>query len=136
VASAGGVSRRYDWLLHAANEMGIDAAAGTIAVTGEKGQARVTLAEPDQLTIGQRTGFDGLKAIYWRQGQNYPLPDQWHLTASRGPAAQAGFVAVIQVAKPGTAFPAVEVSAEGARVAGWQVTFDSAQHRLLIQPAP
>ena len=136
VESAGGVPRRFDWLLHAANEMGIDAASGTIAVMGEKGQARVTLAEPDQLTINQRTGFDGLKAIYWRQGQNFPLPDQWHLTASRAPAERARFVAVIQVGKLGTALPSVEVNSGGARAAGWQVRFDATQHRLLIQPAP
>ena len=132
VVAAGGQPRRFDWLLHAEREMQIDPARQQVRVRGNKSEALVSFLTPPDLTIGQRTGFD-VPAIYWRRGMNYPLPDQWHLTAAPPTAERQRFVTVIQVSKPGVRKPAVHRLADGAEVAGWSVQLPPEERRVKIR---
>ncbi len=136
VRAAAGAPRRFDWLLHAANRMEVDADARRIVARGERGEAVVTLLEPTGVQFQQDDDFGGHPAVYWRRGKNFPLPNQWHLKATTAPVNATRFVAVIQVSKTGVAKPPVRVLSDGVETAGWRVRFDETARRLLISPAP
>jgi len=135
LAAAGGVAQRFDWLLHAANEMKIDAGAHTVRVAGEKGEALVSFLAPAELTFAQDDQFT-VPAVYWRRGKNFPLPNQWHLTATPTPAPNARFVTVIQVTKRGVAKPALRPIESGVETAGWRVRLLPGERRLHIEKTP
>jgi len=135
VRAAGGVARTFDWLLHAQRRMEVDEARGRIVVRGERGEATVTLLEPKTLTFRQDDDFGGHPAVYWRFGQNYPLPNQWHLKATPAPAVEQRFLAVVQVARPGVPKPSVRAKEGGVDVAGWSIRFDPATRQLTISPS-
>lgn len=133
VAAAGGTPRRFDWLLHAARAMKIDAAARRVDVTGERGAARVTFLAPGELAFEQQEGFD-VPATYVRKGRNEPLPDQWHLKATPARASAARFVTVVQVARPGVKLPAPRLSGNQVEVAGRRVTLPEPGGLLRVWP--
>lgn len=135
LVAAGGAERRFDWLLHAAHEMKLDPAAGTVFAATEKGEALVHLLEPANLAFHQDDRFN-VPAVYWRRGKNFPLPNQWHFKATTAPASATRFVAVIQVSKAGVAKPPVRALPDGVETAGWRVRFDEAARRLTVSPAP
>ncbi len=129
--AADGARRRFDWLLHAAREMKVDAGLRRARVSGENGEALVSFLAPAALSFEQRSGFDE-PAIYWRRGMNYPLPDQWHLAATPPEANRARFVTVIQVSKPGVKKPAIRPIENGAEVNGWRVQLDADARRTRV----
>ena len=135
LAAAGDRPRSFDWLLHAARRMSIDTAGRRVLVSGEKGEAAVTFVAPAALTFRQDDQFDA-PAVYWRNHQRTPLPDQWHLKASAGPAVRMRFVTVIQISRPGGAKPALRAVADGVETAGWRVRLPEGQTRLQIQKIP
>jgi hypothetical protein len=135
LVTAGGTPRRFDWLLHAARKMKIDAAAGTVLAAGEKGEATVQFLAPTGLVFQQDDQFN-VPAVYWRRGQNFALPNQWHFRASTAPVPRTRFVAVIQVAKPGIVKPAARSVAGGVEVAGWRVRLPEGETRLSIERLP
>src|SRR5690606_15968266 len=112
--------------------MAVDPAARTVLARGEIGEARVTLLAPPALEFAQTSGFP-VRAIYWRQGMNYELPDQWHLKVTPPPAARARFVAVIQVSKRGVAKPALRAVPGGVETAGWRVWLPEGEQRVSIR---
>lgn len=136
VRAAGGTPRRFDWLLHAARRMEVDEQAQRIVVRGERGEAVVTLLEPAALRFQQDDDFGGHPAIYWRRGENFRLPDQWHLKATPAPTVEQRFLAVVQVSRLGTEKPAVVSTASGVHTAGWKLRFDEAGRRMSVLPAP
>ena len=131
VVAAGGVARLYDWLLHAPQEMVVDAAARRVVATGERGQATVTFVTPQALDLTQTSGFP-VPAIYWRQGKNFELPDQWHLTAAAEPAVRLRFVTVIQVDRRGVAVPTPEAREGGVAVDGWRLELAAGARRVVV----
>ena len=135
IASANGVSRRFDWLLHAANRMDIDESARKITVHGVKGEASVALLEPSTLAFHQDDQFDA-GAVYWQGGQTHPLPNQWHLRATPPAARGARFVAVVQVSRPGVAVAPLRPIAGGVEIAGWHVQLQPNEHLLYVQKLP
>lgn len=135
LAVAGGVNRRFDWLLHAAKPMTIDEAARTVRVAGEKGEALVSFLEPAALTFTQSDRFDA-PAVYWRNGKNIPLPNQWHLKAGTPALPQTRFVTVVQVSRPGVTKPAWRALAGGVEVAGWRVRLPEGATRLTVEKIP
>lgn len=135
VVAAGGVPRRFDWLLHAANRMTADDARRIVEVTGERGEARVTFVQPDRLEFHQDDQFT-VPATYWRRGRNFPLPNQWHLKATPPPSPQARFLAVIQVSKRGVSKPPVRAVDGGVETAGFRVRWPEGGDRLLIRKLP
>lgn len=135
LATTGGVARRFDWLLHAAQEMKIDEAAGTVLAATEKGEALVSFVGPAALTFQQDDQFTQ-PAVYWRRGRNFSLPNQWHFKATAAPAAQQRFVAVIQVSKRGGSKPPVKTVADGVETAGWRVRLPQGSDRLQIEKLP
>lgn len=132
LATTGTKPRRFDWLLHAANRMTVDAHAHRIDVAGEKGEARVTLLEPAALTFAQDNSFGGLVAINWLQDKDHPLPNQWHLKVTPPPTTGTLFVSVIQVSKPGVTKPVLRAIAGGVETAGWRVRFAPETRRLMV----
>ncbi len=132
VVSAGDTPRTFDWLLHAAQEMEVDAQAQTVRVRGEKGETRVSFLTPGELSFTQKSGFN-VPAIYWRRGQNFPLPDQWHLTARTSKAKEMQFVTVIQVSRRNAAKPEVRAVPSGAETAGWRVVLDPESRRVRVE---
>lgn len=120
LAAADGKPHRFDWLLHAAQEMRLDAAAGRVAVQGTKAEARVALFAPGPLKMSQTGRFDP-PPENWRPDRDYKLPDQWHLTVSAPPAAAMRYAAVIQVGRPGFAAMEVEAVDGGVRAGAWTV---------------
>jgi hypothetical protein len=132
VIAADGVARRFDWLLHAAQAMEIDEAARTVRVRGERGEATVTFFAPAELTFHQRTGFDDTPAIYWRRGENFPLPNQWHLTVTPPTAPEARFMVVVQVGKRGVVPPVIEARPDGVALPGAIVRFNPALRQLEV----
>jgi len=135
LASAGGVARRFDWLLHAEKEMKVDAATQTVVATGEKGEARVQFLAPNQLTFAQTDQFT-VPAVYWRRGKNFPLPNQWHLTAAPAPSSQQRFITVVQVSKRGVSKPSLQPVPQGVETAGWRVRLPDGSRRLVIEKLP
>lgn len=135
LAAADGKSRRFDWLLHAAKQMSVDADARVVRVTGEKSEALVTFLEPVALTFTQSDQFDA-PAVYWRNGKNIPLPNQWHLKATTGALPQTRFVTVVQVSRLGAKKPAVKSVAHGVEVAGWRVQLPEQATRLTVEKIP
>lgn len=135
LVAAGGTPRRFDWLLHAAREMKLDAATGTVLAAGGKGEATVRFLAPAGLAFHQDDKFN-VPAVYWRRGQNFVLPNQWHFKASTAPVPRTRFVAVIQVAKPGVAKPVARAVAGGVEVAGWRVGLPEGETRLSIERLP
>lgn len=135
LAASGGTPRRFEWLLHAPRKMELDQAAGTLLASAEKGEARVRFLEPAALTFKQDDQFN-VPAVYWRRGENFPLPSQWHFKASTAPVPHARIVAVIQVSKPGVAKPAVRAVPGGAETAGWRVRLGEGATRLTIDKLP
>ena len=135
LAATGGTARRFDWLLHAAKKMDIDAAARRVTVHGDKGEAAITFLEPATLAFAQDDQFTA-PAVYWRYGKNFPLPNQWHLKATPPAAPQARFVAVVQVSKLGVTKPSFRSIEGGAEVAGWRVQLQSADHLLHVEKIP
>lgn len=131
LAAAGNTSRRFDWLLHAANRMAVDEGARQVTARGAQGEARVTFLEPAGLTFQQDDKFDA-PAVYWRKGRNFPLPNQWHLKATPAAAVQTRFVSVIQVARPGVTRPALRSLPAGVDTAGWRVQLNVTEHRVEI----
>ncbi|MBW7894697.1 MAG: DUF4962 domain-containing protein [Opitutaceae bacterium] len=125
-------ARRFDWLLHAPNEMTIAPAARTVLARGEIGEALVTFLAPRTLGFAQTSGFP-VPAVYWRQGMNYELPHQWHLTVTPPPAVRERFVTVIQVAKRGVAKPALQAILGGVETAGWRVWLPEGEQRVIIR---
>jgi len=106
-----------------------------VLVTGEKGEAQVSFLEPAQLTFSQHDRFD-VPAIYWRQGKNHPLPDQWHFKASTGASPQTRFVTVVQVSKRGVSKPAWRAVAGGVETGGWRVWLPEGKTRLQVEKLP
>ena len=135
LVAAGNKARRFDWLLHAANRMEIDERARRVTVRGEKGEARVTFLEPAGLTFEQDDQFEA-PAIYWRKGQNFPLPNQWHLKAAPPPTTSTRFVAVVQVSRPGATRPVPRPIESGAEIAGWRLQLTPANHRVSVSRVP
>ncbi len=135
LASRDGAPHRFDWLLHATNQMKIDEAGRRVTVAGAKGEARLSFLEPASLAFHQDDQFD-VPAVYWRNGQNYPLPNQWHLKATPPATAQTRFVTVVQVSKPGVAKLSLGPLDGGVEVAGWRVQFQPASHQLRVEKFP
>ena len=135
LAGADDTRHRFDWLLHAAHRMNVDASQRKVRVHGQSSEAEVTFLEPAVLEFAQGDQFDA-PAVGWRDGVISPLPDQWHLKATPPAAAHERFVVAVQVSKPGVAKPAPRVSAEAVEVAGWRVKFQPAEHRLRIERLP
>jgi hypothetical protein len=135
LAARDAAPHRFDWLLHAANRMTIEEAERKVTVTGAKGEARITFIEPAALALHQDDQFD-VPAVYWRNGKNYPLPNQWHLRATPPAAPQARFVTVVQVAKRGTPLPPLRALEAGAEIGGWRVQFSAATHQLHVEKMP
>lgn len=135
LAGVGDARHRFDWLLHAANRMEIDAGARKVQVRGRRGEAAVTFVEPATLAFTQDDQFDA-PAEGWRDGVATPLPNQWHLKATPPAAARERFVVVVQVAKPGTEKRAPRAIDGGVEVAGWRVQLQSANHRLRVEKIP
>ena len=135
LVAAQGQARRFDWLLHATNEMKIDATTRTVQVAGEKGTATVQFLEPAQLTFSQTDQFN-VPAVYWRRGKNFPLPNQWHLTAAAEPSPRAHFVTVVQVSKPGVSKTKARAIDGGVETAGWRVRLTEGERRLQIERIP
>lgn len=132
LAAGGGIARRFDWLLHAAQKMEIETEARRVTVRGKKGEATVTFLEPAKLAFAQDDQFTA-PAVYWRKGQPFPLPNQWHLKATPPAAAQERFVTVVQVAKPGVAKAPLQPIAGGVEVSGWRVQLKPADHRVVVE---
>jgi hypothetical protein len=120
LAAADGKAHRFDWLLHAAREMRLDAAAGRVLVTGAKAEARVSLFAPGPLKMSQNDRFDP-PPENWRPDRKSNMPNQWHLTVSAPPVPALRHVAVIQVGKPGFTPAEVAAADAGARVGRWTV---------------
>ena len=135
LVAAGGVPRRFDWLLHAARQMEIEETRRRVTVRGQRGTATLTFLEPATLAFQQDDQFDA-PAVQWSNGQSSSLPKQWHLKATPPPAPQARFVVVVQVAKPGVAQPPLRALAGGVEVAGWRVQLEAGQHRLRVERIP
>lgn len=133
--SAGGIERRFDWLLHAAKRMDIDTTGNQVQVKGERGEAQLSFLAPAGLTYTQRTGFD-VPAIYWRKGKKEPLPDQWHLKVTPPTARSARFVTVLQVSKRNQPKPPVRAIPGGAEVAGWRVRLPDDGRRVEVSRLP
>jgi hypothetical protein len=51
LAAAGGIARRFDWLLHAAQKMEINAEAQRVTVRGNKGEAAVTFLRAGETCV-------------------------------------------------------------------------------------
>lgn len=135
LVSTGGVPRRYDWLLHAAQAMDLDPEGRRVGVRGAKGEASVTFLAPATLTFQQDDIFDA-PAVYWRKGQNFPLPNQWHFKATPPSAATMRFVAVVQVSRPGIDRPPPRLEGREVRTAGWRVTLPAPGERLVLTRSP
>ncbi|MFO7948652.1 MAG: heparinase II/III family protein, partial [Armatimonadota bacterium] len=94
-------AHRYQFLLHAEEEMDINHLTQTIDVSGEVGQCRATILQPDNLNISQNDEFNP-PAKHWRPDKSWAMPNQWHLTAeTTEPATEAGFLTVIEVTRAG-----------------------------------
>ena len=91
--------------------------------------------QPAQLTFSQTDQFN-VPAVYWRRGKNFPLPNQWHLTASSAPAQQARFVTVVQVSKRGVSKGKTRSIDGGVETAGWRVRLPHDGRRLQIEKLP
>lgn len=135
LAAAGGTNRSFDWLLHAARQMAVNEQTRTVQITGEKGEALVSFLEPAALTFEQHDRFDA-PAIYWRNGKNIPLPNQWHLKASAAASPQTRFVTVVQVSKRGVAKPAWRAIPGGVETGGWRVQLPAGETRLHVEKIP
>ena len=116
--------------------MEVEPAARRIIARGERGEAVVTLVEPTAIALQQDDDFGGFPAVYWRQGKNYPLPNQWHGKASIGPVPATRIVAVIQVSRLGQPKPALRAVADGVETAGWRVRLPAGATRLLLEKLP
>jgi hypothetical protein len=119
LAARDGKPHRFDWLLHARQQMQIDEGARRITIRGTKGEAIVSLIEPQAFEFDQHDRFD-VPAIDWRNG-NGKFKDQWHLRATPPASSHLSIVAVIQVGRPGSQYPAVRPLDAGASVDGWEV---------------
>jgi hypothetical protein len=113
-------AHRFDWLLHAANEMDVNERGRTAHVRGERAEARVSFLLPERLSFSQTDQFSVAPEAWSprRKGEKYP--NQWHLTASTTePETQARFLTVVQVCRSGQAesLPVAEVATEGDTVA-------------------
>lgn len=135
LAAANGAARRFDWLLHAARKLEVDEGARRVTARGEKGRAVVTFLAPSALTFQQDDRFDA-PAVYWRKGQNFPLPNQWHLQAAPPAAVEARFVTVIQISRPDAALTVPRLVDGVVTTAGWRVTLPVAGARLTLSPTP
>ncbi len=133
LAAAGGIPRRYDWLLHAARRMEVQPTAQRVTVRGEQGVAQITFLDPHPLSFHQNDQFDA-PAYFTSTGS--PLPNQWHLKAAPPPAPTARFVVVVQVARPGATPPAPSRSGESVRVGDWRVTLPAAGGTLSVSRVP
>ncbi len=120
LTAADGKPHRFDWLLHAAREMRLDAEAGRITVTGEKAEARVALFATGPLQMSQNDRFDP-PPEKWRADRKSSMPNQWHLAVSAPPAPALRYVAVIQVGRPGFAPLEVSPADASAKVGRWTV---------------
>lgn len=135
LAASGGAPRRYDWLLHAARRMEIDAAGQRVIVRGEKGMAVVTFLGAPRLSFHQDDQFDA-PAFFGGAESPAPLPNQWHLKATPPPAPATRFVAVVQVARPGVNLPPPQRTGDTVVVGGWRVTLPAAGGRLSVSRMP
>ncbi|HWL17437.1 MAG TPA: hypothetical protein VNR00_17645, partial [Opitutus sp.] len=84
-------------------------------------------AQTDQFTV---------PAVYWRRGKNFPLPNQWHLTAAPAPSSQQRFITVVQVSKRGVSKPSLQPVPQGVETAGWRVRLPDGSRRLVIEKLP
>lgn len=136
VRAAGGRARTFDWLLHAERRMEVDEVRRRIVARGERGEAVVTLLEPAAVRLHQDDDFGGFPAVYWREGKNYPLPNQWHLKATLAPAEAARIVAVVQVGRLGQGQPALRPVPGGVETAGWRVRLPDGALRAVVERLP
>jgi hypothetical protein len=105
-----GQPHRYDWLLHAGQEMQIDEHAQVVTVFNSKAAGRVTFLSPQDLAFTKSHHFNPPPEKWRPDRQNANYPDQWHLKITpktERPAEK--FVVVIQVCRRGhlTELPAV-----------------------------
>ncbi len=135
LAAAGGMHRRFDWLLHATQRMAVDEPARRIQVRGEKGGATITLLAPAALAFQQDDRFD-VPAMSWQDGITSPLPNQWHLKATPPPTTEVRFVAVVQVGKPGVSRSATRFTNGVIETGGWRMTLPGIGERLSILRIP
>lgn len=135
LAASDGAARRFDWLLHAARKLEIDEGARRVTARGEKGRAVVTFLAPTTLAFEQDDRFDA-PAVYWRKGQNFMLPNQWHLKARPSAAVETRFVTVIEISRPEAALVRPTLVDGVVTTAGWRVTLPAAGARLTVSPAP
>jgi hypothetical protein len=115
---------RFDWLLHAQQEMKTEAAERRVRVGGQKGEALVSLLEPSIVAFEQTDKFEQ-PAIDWRPGPGKKpateMKKQWHLRVTPPPSTRQRFVAVIQVGRPGVQRAEVRAVPDGARIGEWMV---------------
>jgi hypothetical protein len=135
LAAVGATPRRFDWLLHAARRMEVDAAGQRVTVRGEKGVAVVTFLGGPALSFHQDDQFDA-PAFFGGSKSPAPLPNQWHLKATPPPAPATRFIAVVQVARPGTTVPAPQHAGDTVILGDWQVTLPPAGGRLSVTRTP
>ncbi len=98
IEAEGAQRRRFDWLLHAARPMEVDAGKRTVLVANSKGRARVTFLSPPELKFEQTSGFEPAPKGWLPTRKGRQFPDQWHLKATpAAPRTAERFLVVIQV---------------------------------------
>lgn len=112
-------ARRFDWLLHAANEMDVNEPGRTVHIRGIKAEARVSFLLPERLEFSQTDQFSVAPEAWSPRRKGKKYPNQWHLTASTTePQKQARFLAIVQVCRAGSAdaLPTADVTTEGDKI--------------------
>jgi hypothetical protein len=84
----------YDWLLHALNEMEVDAEQNAVKITQGKAALDVRFLEPSSLSFRQTDEFPA--------SPDRILPNQWHLTATAiAPDTKQRFLVIMNPQKVG-----------------------------------
>ena len=123
---------RFDRLIHASNRMEVDEGNRRVRVIGKRGEALISFVDPVTLQFHQDSQFDA-GAVCWRNGKNFPLPDQWHLKATPPNGVEARFVTVVQVSKPGGTKSVLRPREGGVEVGPWRVWLPSGIRRLKVE---
>ena len=115
--------RRFEYWLHAVDEMAVDPANGMVTIARPKAQLAVSFLIPEAIEFSQTDAFD--PPPMWPPGRTFQK--NWHVTAStRTPAKEAEFLTVLVPRKtadevgPLTHFRRLVCDAGTAVELGWQ----------------
>ncbi len=86
---------RFDWLLHALEEMKIDSINNVVTIQKGDAQLTVEFLSPEELTFSQTNKFNVPPG---KSYEGFAYPDQWHLTVStRNKSKAAAFIVDMKV---------------------------------------